>query len=386
MPSYKVYQKKINKKGSAPVYVSFYLNRQKVEIPAKISVPVESFDKNKGVVRGSFEFSEDYNLIISNIKAGINDVFVKYRLRDNLLTPNLFWKEYRSRGAYTDFYSFCVQSQKIRFLELSEGTQKQHKNCINNLKEFREELYFEDLTVDFFRLYVLFMRNRLKLAEITIDKNLRNLSVYLNEAVTKKLIKENPIHNIKKRGFDTNTIEALSEDEFSGLVGLHRGKSLPEDLHNVLEFFLFMCYSSLHITDARQLRIEQIGMDEFVYTRTKMKNTRPRMVRVPLCDPIRLIIERQKRGRREGVLWDNIISDQKINKKLKDIAKKVGISINLCAKTGRHTFATIFLRKTRDINTLKEIMGHSNISQTLVYSHVLDQDRKEGIKVFNSFC
>lgn len=385
MPSYKVYQKKANKKGCAPVYISFYLNRQKLEIPAKISVPVDCFDKNKGVVRNAFEFAEDYNLIISNIKAGINDVFVKYRLRDNILTPSLFWKEYKSRGIYTDFYSFCIQSQKIRFQELSEGTQKQHRNCINNLKLFRKELYFEDITVDFFRLYILHLRNKLKMAEITIDKNLRNLSIYLNEAVSKKLIKENPIHNIKKRGFNDNTVEALSEDEFIQLVYVYRKNTLPEDLHNILEFFLFMCYSSLHISDAKQLRIEQIGTDEFVYTRTKMMNRRPRMVRVPICDPLRKIIENQKRKRKEGVLWDTMISDQKINKKLKEIARLVGISINLSAKIGRHTFATIFLRKTRDINTLKEIMGHSNISQTLVYSHVLDQDRKEGIKVFNSF-
>ena len=31
-------------------------------------------------------------------------------------------------------------------------------------------------------------------------------------------------------------------------------------------------------------------------------------------------------------------------------------------------------------------MGHSNIKQTLVYAHVLDQDRQLGVKVFDSFC
>ena len=31
-------------------------------------------------------------------------------------------------------------------------------------------------------------------------------------------------------------------------------------------------------------------------------------------------------------------------------------------------------------------MGHSNIRQTLVYAHVLDQDRQQGIKVFDSFA
>ncbi len=35
---------------------------------------------------------------------------------------------------------------------------------------------------------------------------------------------------------------------------------------------------------------------------------------------------------------------------------------------------------------MKEIMGHSNIKQTLVYAHVLNQDKLEGIKVFDSFA
>ena len=51
----------------------------------------------------------------------------------------------------------------------------------------------------------------------------------------------------------------------------------------------------------------------------------------------------------------------------------------------RHTFATIFLRETRDLNTLRDIMGHAHIKQTLIYAHVLDEDRREGIKTFNRF-
>lgn len=93
----------------------------------------------------------------------------------------------------------------------------------------------------------------------------------------------------------------------------------------------------------------------------------------------------KRKNRKSGVLWDDMIADQKVNEKLKQIASVAGIKKELSAKFGRHTFATIFLRRTRDINTLKDIMGHSNIKQTLVYAHVLDQDRQLGIKVFDSF-
>ena len=120
--------------------------------------------------------------------------------------------------------------------------------------------------------------------------------------------------------------------------------------------------------------------------RGKMVNIRPRVVRVPISEPLRQIINHKRKNRKSGTLWEGMITYQKINEKLKIIASAAGIKRELCAKFGRHTFATIFLRKTKDINTLKEIMGHSNIRQTLVYAHVLDQDRQQGIKVFDSFA
>ena len=141
----------------------------------------------------------------------------------------------------------------------------------------------------------------------------------------------------------------------------------------------------MHISDARALQIDQIGNDEFWYMRGKMINIRPRIVRVPISGPLRQIINHKRKNKKSGSLWEGMIADQKVNEKLKHIASTAGINKKLCAKFGRHTFATIFLRNTKDINTLKEIMGHSNIKQTLVYAHVLDQDRQSGVRAFDSF-
>ena len=116
-----------------------------------------------------------------------------------------------------------------------------------------------------------------------------------------------------------------------------------------------------------------------------MEGRRPRVVRVPISEPLRKIINRHLNGRKEGPLWEGLITDQEINKQLKYIARVAGIKSKLSAKFGRHTFATIFLSKSKDLNALKEIMGHKNIKQTLVYAHVLDQDKQDGVSAFNNF-
>jgi hypothetical protein len=55
MATYSVYQKKVNKKGEAPIYVGFYINRDKIEVPTKISISPDFFDKSKGVIKASYK-------------------------------------------------------------------------------------------------------------------------------------------------------------------------------------------------------------------------------------------------------------------------------------------------------------------------------------------
>lgn len=386
MATYKTYLKRADRDGEASVYVSFYIKREKIEVPAKTKVNVTSFDKEKGVVKSSDPFASDKNLIISNTIASINNVFVKYRLRERDLTKSLFWKEYKTQRIGKDFWSFCEGYQKLRFQELAWATQKSHRSALQKLKDFKQELYFEDLTTDFFREFVLRLRKKAGNNENTIRKTIKTIGIYINEAVKKRYLQESPLADLKLRGASSTNVEYLQPEELRGLVKLQGSNTLPQNHQEVLDFFLFMCYSSLHITDARNIKIEQIGKNEFVYTRIKMLNIRPKMVHVPVSKVLRGIIEKYRDGRRSGQLFEKLISDQKINQSLKLIASLAGIKKNISAKVGRHTFATIYLRGTKDLNALKEIMGHSNIKQTLVYAHVLNQDKLDGIKVFDSFA
>ena len=200
MATYKVYLKKADRNGEASVYVSFYIKRGKVEVSAKIKVNVICFDKNKGVVKGSDPFAADKNLIISNTIASINNVFVKYRLRERDLTKILFWKEYKTQRIGKDFWSFCAEYQKLRFQELALATRKSHKSALGKLKGFRKELFFEDLTTELFREFVLYLRKRKGNNENTIRKTVKTIAIYINEAVSKQYLQESPLTDLKLRG------------------------------------------------------------------------------------------------------------------------------------------------------------------------------------------
>lgn len=89
--------------------------------------------------------------------------------------------------------------------------------------------------------------------------------------------------------------------------------------------------------------------------------------------------------RKSGHLLTKIPSEATMNHLLKDISAEAEIGKALSLKAGRHTFATLFLKNTKDLAALKEILGHSSIQDTLIYAHILDDAKQAGIQSFNKF-
>lgn len=385
MATFNVILRGKNKKGEASVYVTFYLQSQKIEIPARFTIPISAFDKKKGTIKSSYEFSEDRNLILQDIKARANDILVKYRLRNKEVSPGQFRIEYRNPGKFSEFFAFAKNYQILRFKELADGTQRHHKSCLKLLRDFKNPLYFDELTPDFFRKFILYLRRERGNCEVTISKTLKSIAVYLNEAVRDEYLPLNPLKEVKMRGCIDTTAEAITREELTRLVDLYNRNTCEEKLQKSLEFFLFMCFSSLHIGDARELTIDQVSDKEIAYVRIKLRNILPKITRVPLSEPAKHIIKKWIGQREKGKVFKGLRNNCLINKDLKVLADMVGIKIKVSAKTGRHTFATLFLSETKDLNSLRDILGHSSLKHTMVYAHVLDADKISGVSTFNNF-
>ena len=65
-------------------------------LPCKISVPVIKFDSDKGSIKGTSKEAKDTNLILTNMISRVNDILVKFRLRNISLNKESFMREYYS--------------------------------------------------------------------------------------------------------------------------------------------------------------------------------------------------------------------------------------------------------------------------------------------------
>lgn len=376
----------VNKDGCAPVYVSFYVERKKIAIPTNLSIPVENFDNVTGKVLTREKNHKDYNLCIEKIRARVNDIMVRYRLLKKTLTKETFMKEYNRPDDFRTFYDYVKDYMHRHRGELESSTIDVHLDAINKMRVYDPDLRLECLDEDFILKYKVYLKKKLKNKDSTINKNMSCIKKYCRAAIKEGYMTKNPFENIKVKTRSKSDFTYLTEDELTTLVDLYKSNSLTENYQSVLQIFLFMCFSSLHIGDAKNIRIEGIGKSSFTYYRIKLRNSKPDPIVIPLSDPLKKIIKKASGKRKNGLLFTTVISDQKINEYLKRIARKVGINKPLSSKAGRHTFATLFLQKTKDLATLKEIMGHSDYRETLIYAHVLEESKQEGVKFFNSFA
>lgn len=377
---------RIHKKDSTNgvVWISFYINRQKVNFSTKVPVQIKDWNERNQRVASSDKMAKDKNLIIENVLARVNNVFVKYRLKDKKLTRDTFLRAYHRPDDYKTFFEYIGMVQRKYSNRTELSTFMTQRSVINKLKEYAPMLHFDDITRDWLDGYFCYLRKELDNNSNTAYKNMAVLKKYVRQAVKDGYMEENPFDEWHiRRG--TSSCIYLTEEELSALTGLYKSGELEYRLHKTLEFFLFLCFSSLHVGDAKQLQLDNFTETSFTYYRMKLRNRKPEPIVVPISEPLRNLMKYIVGPRKKGPLFENLPADQTMNRFLKDIAALAGIKKPVTHKVGRHTFATIFLRKTKDIAALREILGHSDISETLVYAHVLEEAKQEGVQCFNNF-
>lgn len=76
------------------------------------------------------------------------------------------------------------------------------------------------------------------------------------------------------------------------------------------------------------------------------------------------------------------INDRYMREMVKRLAKKAGIEKDIHPHTLRHTFATDLYRETKNIRLVQKALGHSDLSTTMIYTHIVDDELEGALRTF----
>lgn len=367
--------------GRAALYAVLNIERTKIRLPLDIAVTSAEWDPATERIKGRGQEVKDKNLIISNTKAKISDILVRARLTGETLTKEGFIALYRRPAETMNFVDYARRHLDELKTALQPQTMRHHKAALKKLEDYAANLQISDITPEWLQTYAAHLRKHYDNNPGTIRKNMCVIRMHYYAAMRAGKVKTNPFEVYKLPAADPAVIY-LTEEELNSLAALYGSGTLPDNEQEVLRFFLFMAFTGMHISDAKGLQIEQIMGGEIHYRRIKT-HTR---VNIPLSKPAARLVEHYRAGRGRGNLFRDLPTDQAFNRVIKRVCKRVGINKPVSAKAARHTFAIIYYKlNSGDLGTLSKLLGHTSVNTTMIYAHIMKDNRVAGVSAFDRF-
>lgn len=368
------------------IYGRVIVKEVKRDISLGITCNKKDWNKSKRTVKSDASDSYDKNVIIEGKKKKANDIFLDYLKRNKQLTIDEFLTQFNDKSYKSDsFYEFIEAEIKQRLrIEFAAATIRTYNTNISKLKQFKDPLKFGDITPDFIMKYKLYMIDKLGNNSNTVNKSLSWLRSCLYKAKNAKKIERSPFeekenHDLKIGKIEGNR-EFLTINEVINLERLLDTDELSNNKRNVLRYFLFCCFTGLRYYDIKSLRNKNIIEDRTVIS-IIMHKTKD-IVRIPLSDHAKRLLP-QEHGIAEARVF-HVLTDQPTNRYLKDIMEIAEIGKTVSFHCARHTFATIALDIGVPLEIVSKILGHKEVSTTLIYARISDASKKREMEKFNT--
>ncbi|MBE7684590.1 tyrosine-type recombinase/integrase [Tenacibaculum piscium] len=350
----------IRKDGTCALYIQVFIDGQRKRIPLEISINPRLFDDKKQLVKGSSQLSKDYNLIIGKKLGDINKIAVSYRLAGRYLTMANLLEDLNNPSANIDFINFFEQELKKQVDLLKKGTYKQQESTLRKLKGFKNTIFFYEINEELITAFIIHCKKNLKNQDITIQTALKNIKKFLHIANIKGIKTDITYKDISiKRHKGNRTF--LDASEIKLLYEYRNSKFITNENRNILDRFLFACFTGLRISDIQKLTKDNLigGFVAFKAEKTA------KFQKIKLNETAKKFINKDS-------VFLGSYSDQHINRQLKVITKVCKIKKNISFHVSRHSFATNYLIKGGRVENLQKLLAHSSINETMIYVHIVD--------------
>tara|TARA_R110002050_G_C8927213_1_gene511787 strand:+ start:324 stop:1637 length:1314 start_codon:yes stop_codon:yes gene_type:complete len=382
---------------SQRIFARITINGSRAEISLKQRVEPKDWNSVKGMAKGKSGEQKKLNQFLDQVRTKLSNIYRELMVEGELPTPKAVKNHFlgiKEQGK-TLLVAFDYH-QKISTSDLSESTLQHYETTGKYVREFlhkrlqTSDIYLSKINYKFITDFEYFLRTRQPTDHIKplsnngIMKHLERVRKVIKLAKKLEWTNKNPFesYQIKFKKFDR---EYLEPDE---LQILENAEFKVDRLKYTKNLFIFSCYTGLAYSDAIRLKLENIhlGIDGNYWIITTRKKTNTAL-RLPILPKAQEIIEQYKdhpRSVHRGTVFP-VISNQKLNNYLKEIADICGIKKNLTFHLARHTFATtVTLSNGVPIETVSKMLGHTSLQTTQIYARIVDTRMSDDISILKS--
>jgi site-specific recombinase XerD len=334
--------------------------------------------------KGTKDSTKGINSYLDELERQLENAHVKLinekkRITVQILRNKLLDREDKACLLVELFEEHNAKMESLIGVEFEQNTLKGYQTSLSHLKNYIKLKYkkpdIEIGSLDYLFIYDFdhYLKKDANCKPVTVAKYIKHLKKIVNHCIRTKLLKENPFSEYKTK-IKIKEREFLTQAQLDRIIDCQLESPRVEQVRDA---FVFCCYTGLAYADIKKLSKNEImiGIDgeHWIITNRKKTDTSSR---IPLLNNALVIIEKYKdypRCENEGTVLP-VLSNQKMNLYLKEIAKDCDISQNLTFHLARHTFATtVTLTNGVPIESVSKMLGHLDIRTTQHYAKVIDE-------------
>lgn len=366
-----IVKNRINKAGKCSLKCRITYQKSRHEFSTGLFVFPDDWINNLQEVATSNKESDYINTEISLIKNKINQAFLLLKIQNSNFNVEDIYLSFKGENIKTEktvlevFELHNTKMYKLIGKSYSIATYYKFKESKNHIKNFikheykKKDYLLTNLNLNFLEKFDFYLSSEVRQKQITINKTIQRLRKIIKLAISEGYIIRDPFILYTPKRFEKSVI-FLNNEELKLLKDYHFTNN-PR-LQKVKDCFIFCCFTGLAFAEMEEFKREhlKVEFDGNIWIKMTRKKTKG-IVSVPLLQPAKEILNKYQLDKKPLP----IVSNQKFNSYLKEIAEITGIEKRLTHHIARKTFAsTVLLYNEVPMEIVSELLGQSNMAIT----------------------
>lgn len=361
--SFSCVESKLNKKGESPIQLWINCNGKRATTylelrsnPADFRKSIQSKRQNPILKYCNSVRERILDFYSSSVCDGITPTA---RQIIDYVRNNYTVKQYMLYDLFDDFLR--IEEQRVGF-EVVDTTLYKYRLVVSRLKESIENKPLKQVSNADILNFKSYLQRKIRLGNNTLYGYMTRAKSIFIYALDNNLIEQNPFRTIRMRKEEVE-ITPLTKEELERIRLKNFGFGR---LNQVRDCFVFAANTAMAYADLASIGSNDIReQDGICYIKKNRVKTGIEYV-IPLNDVALEILQR----------YDYklpVLSNQRYNAYLKEIADICGINKRLTSHLARHTAATLMLNAGISMDVVAKILGHSNTAMTAHYAKMMDK-------------